>query len=95
MKRGDFLVDTFRFLRREAGFGDFEVPPWVNTVAELLDHLGDQTNFLFTDEKGDTLSPDIELTLNHKDIAFFPERLETPLNEGDRLDINLTPLGGG
>lgn len=86
---------TTNFLRREAGFGDFLLPCGVKTVADLLAHLGAQTSFLFTHAKGDRLRPDIELTLNHKDIAFFPKGLRTPLEEGDSLDINLTPLGGG
>ncbi len=86
---------TTNFLRREAGFGDFQVPAGVKTVAHLLKHLGERTNFLFTNAEGTRLRPDIELTLNEKDIAFFPEGFQTPLREGDGLDINLTPLGGG
>ena len=86
---------TTNFLRREAGFGDYEVPSGVKTVGDLLKHLGEKTEFLFTDADGARLRPDIELTLNGKDAAFFPNGLQTPLKEGANLDINLTPLGGG
>jgi hypothetical protein len=86
---------TTNFLRREAGFGDFLLPSEVKSVADLLTYLGAETDFPFTNAKEDRLRPDIELTLNHKDIAFFPKGLKTPLEEGDSLDINLTPLGGG
>jgi molybdopterin converting factor small subunit len=86
---------TTNFLRREAGFGDFQVPAGVKTVADLLKHVGKRTDFLFTDVEETRLRPDIEVTLNDKDIAFFPEGLQTSLKEGDGLDIFLTPLGGG
>ena len=86
---------TTNFLRREAGFGDFKIPSGVNTVADLLKHLGDRTDFLFTNAEGTKLRPDIELTLNGKDVAFFPKGFQTPLKKGDALDISLTPLGGG
>jgi hypothetical protein len=86
---------TTNFLRREAGFGDYEIPDRVKTVADLLEHVGTLTEFLFTNADGTRLRPDIELTLNGKDIAFFPKGLQTHLKEDDGLDINLTPLGGG
>jgi len=86
---------TTNFLRREAGFGDYEVPERVKTVADLLAHVGKRTDFLFTDVRGERLRPDIEVTLNHKDIAFYSKGLRTHLKEGDALDISLTPLGGG
>jgi sulfur transfer ThiS family protein len=86
---------TTNFLRRQAGFGDYEVPERVKTVADLLAHVGKRTDFLFTNAGGKRLRPDIELTLNDKDIAFFPKGLRTHLKEGDALDISLTPLGGG
>ena len=86
---------TTNFLRREAGFGDYEIPSGVKTVGDLLKYLGETTDFLFTDAEGGRLRPDIELTLNGKDMAFFPKGLQTPFKEGDSLDISLTPLGGG
>jgi hypothetical protein len=86
---------TTNFLRREGDFGDYEVPDRVKTVADLLDHVGHLTDFMFTNVDGTRLRPDIELTLNEKDIAFSPKGLQTHLKEGDGLDINLTPLGGG
>ena len=86
---------TTNFLRREAGFGDYEVPERVKTVADLLSHVGKRTDFLFTDAGEKRLRPDIELTLNDKDIAFYSKGLQTHLKKGDSLDINLTPLGGG
>jgi hypothetical protein len=86
---------TTNFLRREAGFGDYEIPDRVKTVADLLERVGTLTDFLFTNADGTRLRPDIELTLNGKDIAFFPEGLQARLKDGDGLDISLTPLGGG
>jgi len=83
------------FLRREAGFGDLEIADGVYTVAELLHRVERESGFILVDAEGEKLRPDIELTLRGKDIAFYPKGLRTEIEDGDWLDICLTPLGGG
>ena len=86
---------TTNFLRRAAGSDEYRLPASVKTMADLLRHLGQEESFPFIDAEGSKPRPDIEVTLNQKDIAFYPSGLETPLSLGDWVDISLTPLGGG
>ncbi|WP_028321795.1 hypothetical protein [Desulfatiglans anilini] len=83
------------FLRREAGFGDLEIADAADTVADLLHRVERETGFILIDAEGEKLRPDIELTLRGKDIAFYPKGLRSVIEDGDWLDICLTPLGGG
>jgi molybdopterin converting factor small subunit len=80
---------------RIQGRGDFSVPESVETIGELLRYLGRRIDFVFVDKDGDMLRPDVEILLNGKEILFFPRGLKTRIEEGDSVDITLTPLGGG
>jgi molybdopterin converting factor small subunit len=80
---------------RIQGSGDFSVPESVKTIGELLRHLGRRIDFVFVDKDGEMLRPDVEILLNGKEILFFPRGLKTRIEEGDSVDITLTPLGGG
>jgi molybdopterin converting factor small subunit len=80
---------------RIQGRGDFSVPESVETIGELLRYLGRRIDFVFVDKDGDMLRPDVEILLNGKEILFFPRGLKTKIEEGDSVDITLTPLGGG
>jgi molybdopterin converting factor small subunit len=71
------------------------VPESVRTIGELLKHLGRRIDFGFVDKDGEKLRPDVEVLLNGKEIWFFPKGLKTSIEEGDSVDITLTPLGGG
>lgn len=86
---------TTNFLRRGVGFGDVELDGGADTVAELLRRVEKESRFILIDAEGVRLRPDIELTLRGKDILFYPKGLRTVLEDGDWLDICLTPLGGG
>jgi molybdopterin converting factor small subunit len=83
------------FLRREAGFGDFHLTQEVHTIGDLLQYLGRECDFQLIDAPGEKVRPDMEVILNEKDIAFCSAGLKTPLEDGDRVDVFLTPLGGG
>lgn len=57
--------------------------------------MGRRIDFVFVDKDGEMLRPDVEILLNGKEILFFPRGLKTRIEEGDSVDITLTPLGGG
>jgi hypothetical protein len=75
--------------------GEMELPPSLNTIAELLRHIGKEIGFVFIDAEGLTLRRDVEVLINGKDISFLPSGLKTILKEGDSLDVALMTLGGG
>ena len=61
----------------------FELPPTVHTVAGLLKHMGDEIQFAFLDAHTGHLRPDIEVTLNNKDIWFYPKGLQHAFIDND------------
>jgi hypothetical protein len=83
------------FSLRSRGSGETELPPSVNTIAELLRDIGEEIGFAFIDAEGLTLRRDVEVLINGKDISFLPSGLKTILKEGDSVDIALMTLGGG
>ena len=87
-------LDT-NFAFRSAGPEGFSLPSGVATIADLLRHIGGETNFPFIDPVSGELEIDLEITINGKDLWFYPSGLNTPLKEGDRVDISMIPLGGG
>ena len=72
-----------------------ELPEGVETVRDLLGHMGSQTGFNFTDSDTGKLEMDLEIILNAKDVWFYPSALATKLKDGDTVEIYLLPLGGG
>lgn len=87
------LITNFSFQTQTEG--EYPLPDSVRTIADLLVHIGKQIQFLFIDAARENLRKDIEVVLNGKNIWFYPDGLDTQMKEGDRIDINLTPLGGG
>jgi molybdopterin converting factor small subunit len=83
------------FSLRSRKSGDLELPPSVDTIAELLRHIEKEIGFVFIDADGVALRRDAEVLINGKDIAFLPSGLKTILKEGDSVDIALMTLGGG
>ena len=83
------------FSLRSRSSGEMELPPSLNTIAELLRHIGKEIGFVFIDAQGLTLRRDVEVLINGKDISFLPTGLKTILKEGDSLDVALMTLGGG
>jgi hypothetical protein len=78
-----------------SGSDTMTLPEGVETVADLLGHMGDQINFKFLDFEAGSLEEDLEIILNEKEIWFYPSSLSTPLQDGDKVEIYLLPLGGG
>lgn len=71
------------------------LPYHIVTLYQLLEYLGEKVRFDFVDARGGVLETDLEILLNGKDFRFLPQGLETPLKDGDSLEIHLLPLGGG
>jgi len=71
------------------------LPPDIITIGDLLRHVGKQMNFPFMAANAGDLRRDIEVSINGKEVWFYPRALNTPLKEGDSVEINLVPLGGG
>ncbi|UCB48700.1 MAG: MoaD/ThiS family protein [Deltaproteobacteria bacterium] len=74
---------------------NFLLPPNITTIGDLLRHVGEQMNFPFIAADAHDLRRDIEVSINGKDVWFYPDTLKTPLNDGDSVEVNLVPLGGG
>lgn len=83
------------FSLRSRSTGEMELPPSIDTVADLLRHIGKEIGFVFIDAQGMTLRRDVEVLINGKDIAFLPSGLKTTLKQGDSVDVALMTLGGG
>ena len=71
------------------------LPEGVETVADLLSHMGREINFSFFDPGSGNLEEDLEIIVNNKEVWFYPAALKTPLHDGDIVEIYLLPLGGG
>jgi hypothetical protein len=77
------------------GSGDFSLPSEVKTITDLLRHISKEIEFDLIDPDTGELDIDLEITINGKDLWFFPTGLKTPLNHGDSVLVSLIPLGGG
>ena len=71
------------------------LPEGIESVGDLLGHMGEQINFTFINLESDSLEEDLEIILNEKEIWFYPSALNTPLKDGDKVEVYLLPLGGG
>jgi len=60
-----------------------------------LEHIGKQIDFAFIDTNSGELKIELEILVNGKDVWFYPTGLNTPLKDGNLLEIYLIPLGGG
>ena len=74
---------------------NFLLPPHITTIGDLLRHVGEQMNFPLVAANADDLRRDIEVSINGKEVWFYPSALNTPLKEGDSVEVNVVPLGGG
>lgn len=83
------------FSLRSRSTGEMDLLPSLNTIADLLQHLGKEVGFVFIDAEGRMLRKDVEVLINGKDISFLPSGLKTILNQGDSVDVALMTLGGG
>ena len=77
------------------GSGEFSLPAEVKTITDLLRHMSKEIEFDLIDPDTGELDIDLEITINGKDLWFFPNGLKTPLNHGDSVLVSLIPLGGG
>jgi len=92
-KRKIQLKTNFSLSSRRTG--QMELPPSINTIADLLRHLGKEIGFVFIDAQGLTLRRDVEVLINGRDVSFLPSGLKTGLKQDDSVDVALMTLGGG
>ena len=71
------------------------LPSDISTIGDLLQHIGEEIDFRLIDVDSRHVRENIEVTINGKDIWFYPAGLDTPLTDGDLVDVSLIPLGGG
>jgi len=71
------------------------LPSSVSSMEDLLHLLGKKIGFVFLDAATSKLRPDIDILVNGKEIAFYPEGLKRPIRDRDTIEITLIPLGGG
>ena len=71
------------------------LPQGVETLAELLSYLGRELEFSFIHPETGQLEEELEIILNGKEIWFYPQGLDTPLEDGFIVEIYLIPIGGG
>lgn len=71
------------------------LPEGVKTVGDLISYIGGQIEYSFMDPESGQLEEDLEIIVNKKEIWFYPAALNTPLQDGDVVEIYLLPLGGG
>ncbi|MGD9077370.1 MAG: hypothetical protein PVJ69_19285 [Desulfobacteraceae bacterium] len=75
--------------------GEMTLPPGISTIGGFLRYLGQQKDFALLDPDSRKLETYFEILLNDKDIWFYPNKLDTSLKNGDSVQINLIPIGGG
>ena len=83
------------FVARGQGLRDFELRPGLNTIADLLVHVGEEISFRFIDPNSRKLEKEMEIIINGKELWFYSDGIETPLKDGDTVEIYLIPMGGG
>ena len=65
------------------------------TIRDLLLDIGKKLSFNFFDAESGNIYGDVQIAINGKDHLLIPRKLETLLEDGDSVEINLLPLGGG
>ena len=75
--------------------GEMTLPPGITSVGAFLRHLSQQMSSKLIDPDSPKLGTYFEINLNDKDIWFYPTGLDTPLENGDSVQINVIPIGGG
>jgi len=74
---------------------DLVLPEDINTIQDLISHIGDKIDYDFLDPETGGIENDLEIKLNQKEIWFYTKALNSELKDGDIVEIYLLPLGGG
>jgi len=68
------------------------------TLMELLDELsdmfGDRFSQMVFDESGKVLDPHIRILINGRHYSHIPQKLNTPLQQGDEVALFPPVMGG-
>jgi MoaD family protein len=68
------------------------------TLMELLDKLsdvfGDRFSQMVFDESGKELNPQIRILINGRHYSHIPQKLNTPLQQGDEVALFPPVMGG-
>jgi hypothetical protein len=87
------LITSFSFPSKKDAL--FVLPVGMETVEDLLRYLSGELNFSLFGPKGDDIDDDLEVSINGKALWAYPQKLGTPLQEGDIVKIYMLTLGGG
>ncbi len=64
------------------------------TLGDVLSQLAKRAEFPFILPDG-KIDPEVEVLLNGLEYPFLPKRLDTKLEEGDKVEIMMLAIGGG
>lgn len=64
------------------------------TLSDVVSELAESAEYPFVYPDGQ-IDPDVDILLNGLEYVFLPQRLNTLLNEGDKIEILMLALGGG
>jgi len=67
----------------------------VCSVRDLLHFIGSKVNFDIIDPISGDLCDDFEIVINGQEVLFLHNGLDTNLNNGDAVIMNIIGLGGG
>ena len=65
------------------------------TLKELLGKISAQIHFPIIDPKSGQVDPLLQLRLNGREHVVLPQRLDTPLHDGDVLEMEVNIAQGG
>ena len=85
-------VKTNFELIENIGISEFETD---GTLRMLLEHIPTKDGFNLIDPKSGDLHTTIRLRVNGQEHFTLPNKLETPLQEGDIVEIALMTAAGG
>ena len=65
------------------------------TLRELLQNMSTKIRVPLIDPKSDEVDPFIQVRVNGREHFVLPQRLNTPLHDGDVVEISVTVVAGG
>jgi hypothetical protein len=87
------LITSFSFPgRRDTRF---ILPEGMKTIGDLLQYLGGELEYSLLKPGEDVIDDDLEVAINGKSLWAFAEGLQTPLSQGDTVEVYMLTLGGG
>lgn len=66
-----------------------------NTLRTVLNNISRRIGFNIIDPRHDEVDSFVEVRVNNREHFLYPQQLDSPLSEGDEVEIMLTMFGGG